>query len=151
MFRKSFVYVLFSAALALPAYAAQARTITIIGQDNLRFSVEKITAKPGEKLTVKLENHSKLPAMAMSHDFVLLKAGADAQAFDQAASTSKATDYIPESKKDEIIAHTGLVAGGHSKSITFHAPKKPGTYEYICTFPGHFAAGMKGELVVSGK
>jgi azurin len=150
MFRKALIFLLF-AALALPAYAIQARTITIVGQDNLRFSVEKITAKPGEKLTVKLVNNSKLPAMAMSHDFVLLKSGVDAHAFDQAASTAKATDYIPESKANEIIAHTAMVAGGHSESVTFTVPEKAGTYVYICTFPGHFAAGMKGELVVGGK
>jgi uncharacterized cupredoxin-like copper-binding protein len=26
---------------------------------------------------------------------------------------------------------------------------KPGTYEYLCTVPGHAAAGMKGDLKVS--
>lgn len=147
MFKKQFALVIF-AALSMAAFAAQAKTVTIIGQDNLRFSVEKITAKPGEKLTVKLENHTKLPAMAMSHDFVLLKQGTDAHAFDQAASQAKANDYIPKSKANEMIAHTKLVAGGQSDSVTFTVPKKPGKYEYICTFPGHFAAGMKGYLIV---
>ena len=28
---------------------------------------------------------------------------------------------------------------------TFKAPAKAGVYPYLCTFPGHFAAGMKGE------
>ncbi|HET6726140.1 MAG TPA: plastocyanin/azurin family copper-binding protein [Gammaproteobacteria bacterium] len=147
MFKKNLAFVLL-AALSMAAFAAQARTITIIGQDNLRFSVEKITAKPGEKLTVKLVNKTKLPAMAMSHDFVLLKQGADPHAFDQAASQAQATDYIPKSKADEVIAHTGMVAGGKSDSVTFTVPKKPGKYIYICTFPGHFAAGMKGYLIV---
>jgi uncharacterized cupredoxin-like copper-binding protein len=30
-------------------------------------------------------------------------------------------------------------------TVTFTAP---GTYEYLCTLPGHAAAGMKGELRV---
>jgi plastocyanin len=31
---------------------------------------------------------------------------------------------------------------------SFGAPAKPGSYTYLCTFPGHFVAGMKGVLVV---
>jgi len=27
-------------------------------------------------------------------------------------------------------------------------PAAPGSYPYVCTFPGHFVAGMKGNLVV---
>jgi azurin len=52
---------------------------------------------------------------------------------------------------DQIIAHTGLVAGGESDTVTFTAPEEPGDYEYICTFPGHFAAGMKGTLTVKAE
>ena len=33
-------------------------------------------------------------------------------------------------------------------AIEFTAPAKPGSYTFFCTFPGHFAAGMKGVLVV---
>jgi uncharacterized cupredoxin-like copper-binding protein len=32
--------------------------------------------------------------------------------------------------------------------VTFTVPKKPGVYTFICTFPGHFAGGMKGTLTV---
>jgi uncharacterized cupredoxin-like copper-binding protein len=32
-------------------------------------------------------------------------------------------------------------------SFTFQTPG-PGTYTFLCTFPGHFQAGMKGELTV---
>jgi azurin len=49
---------------------------------------------------------------------------------------------------DKIIAHTGLAGAGETQDVTFKAPMKPGTYTYMCTFPGHFAVGMKGELVV---
>lgn len=150
MLKKSLVYLLF-ALLSATAFATQARTIKIIAQDSLRFSVEEIIAEPGETLTIKLVNNTKLPAMAMSHNFVLLKNSADPHAFDQAAAQAADHDYIPKSKADEIIAHTSLVAGGESDSVTFKVPSKPGTYLYICTFPGHFAAGMKGSLVVKAK
>src|SRR5699024_110700 len=125
-------------------FAAQAKTVKIEGKDNMTFSVESITVKPGEEITVKLTNNTDMPAAAMSHNFVLLKNDADPEAFDEAAQGAKDNDYIPQSKKDEIIAHTGLVAGGETDSVTFNAPDEPGEYLYICTFPGHFQAGMKG-------
>ena len=31
---------------------------------------------------------------------------------------------------------------------TFKVPAEAGSYDYICSFPGHFAAGMRGKLVV---
>jgi azurin len=127
---------------------AQARTVEIEGLQTLKFSVDHISAKPGEKLTVKLTNKTSLPPDAMSHNFVLLKEGADPGAIANAAANAKDNGYIPKDMTNEIIAHTELVSGGHTKSVTFTAPKEPGDYTYICTFPGHYAAGMKGTLTV---
>jgi azurin len=50
--------------------------------------------------------------------------------------------------KDKILAYTPLAGGGDTVEVTFAAPTKPGSYTYLCTFPGHFAMGMKGTLVV---
>ena len=138
--------------LSLAAFGAQAKTIEIEGTQSLKFSKESITVAPGEKVTIKLVNKTQLPASAMSHNLLLLTADADAKKVDQAAaSAGKENAYVPESMSDQIIAHTGLVAGGESESITFTAPEEPGDYEYICTFPGHFAAGMKGVLTVKAE
>ncbi len=38
---------------------------------------------------------------------------------------------------------------GESGEVTFTAPAA-GTYQVVCDIPGHFAAGMEGELTVSG-
>jgi uncharacterized cupredoxin-like copper-binding protein len=40
---------------------------------------------------------------------------------------------------------TGTPLGGGTLTVTFTAP---GTYEYLCTVPGHAAAGSKGLLTV---
>ena len=127
---------------------AKARTIEIEGLQTLKFSVDQISAKAGEKLTVKLTNKTSLPAEAMSHNFVLLKKDADPVVFDNAAATAKDSGYMPKDMMDKVIAHTELVAGGETKSVTFTVPNEPGTYTYICTFPGHYAGGMKGTLTV---
>ncbi|MNR67194.1 Azurin [compost metagenome] len=52
-------------------------------------------------------------------------------------------------KKDDarVIAHTKVIGGGQSDSVTFDVSKlAAGTdYTYFCSFPGHFAL-MKGTL-----
>ena len=128
--------------------AQNAKVVAIIGTDQLKFSVENIQATPGQKITVKLTNESKFPAAAMSHNFVLLKESTDAEAFDKAGMKHADNGYMDPKLKDQIIAHTAMAAGGKTVEVTFNAPKKPGKYLYICTFPGHFGAGMKGILTV---
>jgi nitrite reductase (NO-forming) len=43
---------------------------------------------------------------------------------------------------------TALISPGGSTSLTYTFKSK-GTYEYLCTVPGHAAAGMKGDLKVT--
>jgi azurin len=135
-----------SAAKTAPAGAA--RTIEISGSEAMKYDVSTITAKPGEKLHVVLKAVGSMPKIAMAHNFVLLKAGVSPMEVSNAAFNARATDFIPAEMKDKILAHTGLAGGGETADVTFTAPAKPGNYDYLCTFPGHFAAGMKGTLTV---
>jgi len=150
MLKKTIMLVMF-AALSTMAIAAQAKTVEIEGMNSLQFSKESITVKPGEEVMIKLTNSTKLPASAMSHNWLLLSSDADPEAIDKAAAKAKDNDYVPSDMGDQIIAHTGMVGGGESDTVTFTAPEEPGDYEYICTFPGHFAAGMKGTLTVKAE
>ena len=43
---------------------------------------------------------------------------------------------------------TGLIAGGHTASLTVTFAK-PGRYPYYCAISGHADAGMKGTLTVN--
>lgn len=152
--------------------AQSAKTINVIGTNQMKFTVaskksgltvgksvkgdngntqyilKSITAKPGQKMKIVLHNYSKLPAGAMSHDWVLLKMNANASKVANNSSQAKSNGYIAPGVENQIIAHTGLVSGGHSSSVTFTVPNKTGSYEFICTFPGHYMAGMKGKLIV---
>jgi len=49
---------------------------------------------------------------------------------------------------DQIIAHTDLAAGGETVEVIFTVPEETGDYPFICSFPGHFSAGMTGTLAV---
>jgi azurin len=137
-------------AAAGAAAAKAGRTVEITGGDDMKYSVTKIEAKPGETIHVVLKNVGAVPKMAMAHNFVALKSAADTNPFVQAAAqpASRETDYVPASMKAQVLASTKLAGPGESVDVTFKVPAKAGTYPYLCSFPGHFAAGMKGDLVV---
>lgn len=136
-------------AQAAYGQAADAKVVEITGTDQMRFTVTEITARPGQTVTVKLTTKSDFPKTAMAHNFVLLKAKADAMAVASASAKASDNEYIAPEMTDQMIAHTKLAGGGETVEVTFKAPSKPGEYQYICTFPGHYASGMKGTLTVS--
>lgn len=135
---------------AKPAAAAQAgaRTIEIVGSDDMKYNTVAIAAKPGEQIRIRLTAKGAMPKIAMAHNVVVLKLGTDAAAFVNAGITSRATDYIAPANKASVIAATPLAGNGETVEITFKVPTAPGAYPFVCTFPGHFAAGMKGTLTV---
>ncbi len=130
------------------AAPAGPREIEITANDLMKYSVATIEAKPGEDLKVVLTNIGTQPKEVMGHDWVLLKAGTDAAAFDAAALSAKDTGYIPASLSDQIIAKIDLLGPRKSGEVEFKAPTTPGDYVYLCTFPAHFQTGMKGVLTV---
>lgn len=119
--------------------------VTINSNDGMRFDVRKINVIVGQKVRLTLNHTGKLDKKIMGHNVVILKNGVKASSFAVKAASSKDNDYIPEGTVD-VIAHTKMIGGGESAVIEFIAPQK-GTYNYICSFPGHFAM-MKGKLIV---
>lgn len=135
--------------IALPAAVhAQARVVEITGSDNMKYSVTTIKAKAGEQLTIRLKSVGAMPKIAMAHNVVILKAGTDAAAFANAGAMHRATDFIAPAQKANVIAASALAGNGETVDVTFKVPAA-GKYQFICTFPGHFVAGMVGTLVVS--
>jgi azurin len=130
------------------APAGAARTVEIIGTDDMKYSVTEIAAKRGEQLRIKLTSKGVMPKIAMSHNVVILKKGTDAAAFATAAASARATDFIPAANKADVIANTPLAGNGETVEVVFKVPAVAGSYPFLCTFPGHFVVGMKGNLVV---
>jgi azurin len=128
--------------------AGAGRTVELTGGDDMKFNTTAIEAKPGETLHIVLKNVGAVPKVAMAHNFVALKAGVDAAKFSQDAMTAKDTDYVPAARKADVLGATKLAGPGETVEVTFKAPAKAGVYPYLCTFPGHYAAGMKGDLTV---
>lgn len=128
--------------------ADPSRTIDIIGSDDMKYSVTTITARPGEQIRVRLMVKGKIPKVAMAHNFVLLKLGTDIAKLLAEGAPHRATDFIPPAMMNSVIAKTPLAGPGEAVQVTFTVPGKPGKYPFICTFAGHYQAGMKGTLVV---
>jgi azurin len=128
--------------------APAARVVNLTGNDQMKFSVMAIAAKPGETLRVRLKSVGTLPKIAMGHNFVLLAKGTDPVAFANASAMASTTAYIPAQFKAKVLAATALAGPGEIVEVTFKAPTARGRYTYLCSFPGHFVAGMKGILTV---
>lgn len=86
-----------------------------------------------------------MPVESMGHNFTLLKMGTDLVKFEEEAAKNRENGYMP-TDTSSVIAHTDLIGGGQSTTITFEAPEK-GTYDYLCSFPGHYSV-MKGKFNV---
>jgi len=136
------------AASGIAVAATGIRTVVISAFDTMKYSVNTIEAHPGEKITVELKNEGAMPKEAMGHNWVLLKAGVDPQAYATAALGAKAQDYQPTSMADKVIASIKTLGPKESGSVTFTAPAAPGKYPYLCSFPAHCQVGMRGFLVV---
>ena len=139
----------FTFSLSLAAKPEPVKEIIISGNDAMQFDIKSFQAKPGESIQLTLNNVGSIPKIAMGHNWVLLKKGADAIAFGQKvlASGGSATNPLPKSLLGYVLAHTKLLGPGESETISFTAPAIAGDYEYVCTFPGHFAM-MRGSMEV---
>lgn len=133
---------------AAKAKGESGRAIEITANDQIKFSTNEIRAKAGEVLTVTLVNVGTMPKMSMGHNWVLLKEAKDVDAFVNDAAMAAATDYIPAARKEAVYAHTKMLGPKERDAVTFNAPQKPGRYPFLCSFPGHYQVGMKGDLIV---
>lgn len=142
---RSVAFVLASALAASPA-AAQ-RTVELVGTDNMKFNTTTIEAAAGESLRIVVRGDGAMPKVAMAHNFVLLRPGTDAASFANEGAMHRGSDFIPPGMADRVIAKTPMAGAGETVETTLTAPG-PGSYPFVCTFPGHAVAGMIGTLVV---
>ena len=124
--------------------STMSNNVILNSNDQMKFDKKIIRVNSNQKVTLTLNHNGRFPAISMGHNFVLLKEGTDVDDFAQRAMVAKDTDYIPEG--DETYAYTKMIDGGESDSITFDSPE-PGTYVFLCTFPGHYQI-MRGDFIV---
>ena len=133
----------------LLAFGNNHTQVTISGNDTMQFDIKSFNASAGSDFKLTFKNTGKLPKIAMGHNLVVLKKGVSAIKFGQKvmAAGGHATNALPESVMDDVLVATKLLGPGESEVLNFKVPSEPGSYEYVCTFPGHFAM-MRGIMEV---
>ena len=121
------------------------KNITIKTGTNLSFQTKSVRVKAGEAIEFTLMNPDVVP-----HNWVLVQPGALRTVGEMSNHLVADPDailkqYVPES--EEVIVYSNIVYPGDEFTIYFRAPKKPGRYPFLCTFPGHWLV-MNGEMIV---
>ena len=119
--------------------------VSMITNDRMKFNLREITVKAGQKIKLTLTHTGKLDKRMMGHNVVFLNKGTKLSTFASKAAAAKDNDFIPEGTT-AVLAHTKMLGGGETTTIEFTAPEA-GSYDYICSFPAHYAL-MKGKLIV---
>ncbi|HSD17122.1 MAG TPA: azurin [Thermomonas sp.] len=129
-----------------PATVADCAT-TIEGNDAMQYNADSIAVPAScSQFTITLKHVGQMPATAMGHNLVVAKAA------DMAGIAADGMAVAPEHVKPDdarVIAHTKMLGGGESASVTFDVGKVKdgGPFKFFCSFPGHLAL-MQGSLQV---
>lgn len=113
--------------------------------ERMLFDITEFTVRPKQPVKLILSN----PDLTM-HNLVIAKPNSLEKVGIASNEMAKDTNglkknYIPD--LDEILWSTPQLKQNTSYTLRFRAPKKPGQYPYLCTFPGHWII-MKGVMIV---
>ncbi|MES2458924.1 MAG: plastocyanin/azurin family copper-binding protein [Bacteroidota bacterium] len=119
------------------------RTIALGTEPGLKFDTPNLTIKAGARVKLTFANSDD-----MLHNFVLTAPASGnvvGEMVTKMGLDGEKYNFIPATPK--VLAHTVLLQPGQSDTIYFTAPKTPGLYPFICTYPGHYMV-MKGVIKV---
>jgi putative heme-binding domain-containing protein len=113
--------------------------------DQMLFDKERIVVKAGKPVEIVFDNNDLMP-----HNFVVTQPGALEEIGTLAEATATKPGalergYVPPSNK--VLLKSKLLQPRNSEKLSWDAPKQPGVYPYVCTYPGHWRR-MYGALYV---
>lgn len=114
-------------------------------EEEMRYDIPYFAVEAGRPVQIVLENEDLMP-----HNLVITEHGALREVAEEGAEVGpkgvgKGYPYVPKSKK--VLEATDMVQPGQQYRLTFTAPREPGEYPYVCTFPRHWMR-MYGVMVV---
>ena len=113
-----------------------------VNGDALQFSIDNLSVAAGAEVVLTFTNSSSVN----THNWALVEAGTkDAVAADGTAA-GPANHWLPVDDS-RVFGSTILIGPGETAQATFTAPSA-GTYQFVCTFPGHNFT-MFGEFIVN--
>lgn len=119
-----------------PAPASKAtRTIHISAGDAMRFTPDKLSIRAGQTIRFIITNRGKI-----AHEFVLGPASLQRQ---------HETEMRADRKMDTRAEPNEVALPPGTSRILTWTFTRAGRLEYGCHLPGHFAAGMRGRIIVT--
>ena len=118
---------------------------TAAGAQDFHFAPVSFSAPSSSTITLTFANKTN-PDDEVGHNWVLVKPGRETAVLANSVKAGDDGDWLDPHDPD-LIAATKLIEGNATDPVTFPAPP-PGTYTFLCTFPDHYAGGMKGTLTV---
>ncbi|GIW79404.1 MAG: hypothetical protein KatS3mg105_1211 [Gemmatales bacterium] len=102
----------------------------------MAYDRERLVVQAGRAVEIHFENSDLMP-----HNLVIVQPGALEEIGLLAEKTAQDPDaanrqYVPKSKK--VLVASRLLMPRDSQRILFTAPKTPGVYPIVCTYPGHW-------------
>lgn len=113
--------------------------------EKMSFDKDIVAVAAGKPVEFLLDNSDLMP-----HNFVITQPGA----LEEIGLLSEANAqqpgfaeryYVPQS--DKVLAKSTLLQPRETQKVSFTAPKEPGVYPFVCTYPGHWRR-MYGALYV---
>jgi azurin/glucose/arabinose dehydrogenase len=120
------------------------RTIELETIPGLKYDTENIEVKAGSRIKFIFHNSDD-----MLHNTVIVKPETADQVGEEAMNLGlkgEEMEFIPDT--DNVLFYTNVIQPGSTETIYFTVPNESGTYQYVCTFPGHYIT-MRGTLVVT--
>jgi azurin len=119
--------------------------------EEMRYDTPRIVVPLGKPFEIIFENPDVMP-----HNLVVLKPGTRERVGAAAANMTpderddKGRAYLPTflGEATPILAATKILETGQNETLRIPAIRDAGTYEFVCTFPGHWLI-MYGQLVVT--
>ena len=115
--------------------------------DQMEFDRERLVVQAGKTVEFVFENTDIMP-----HNFVIVAPGQLAPVGNAAEAFATqpgaaAKQYVPSMPSGTVLLASKLLQPRESEQLRFTAPKTPGIYPYVCTYPGHWLR-MHGALYV---
>lgn len=129
-----------------PLLAAEC-SVNVGSTDQMTFNTQAISvSKSCKTFTVNLKHAGSLPKTAMGHNWVLSKTADMPGIASDGIGAGPGANYI-KAGDSRVIAHTDLIGGGESTSVSFDVSKLAAgeDYSFFCSFPGHYSL-MKGSV-----
>jgi azurin len=108
----------------------------------MAYDTKELKVTAGAMVKINLTNAGTDETML--HNIVFVKAGSEKEVAMEGMNFKE--QHYFNSANANVVAGSNVTKPGETTSVEFTAPE-PGTYSYICTYPGHWQK-MRGTLIV---